>query len=68
MRFQGSAWKPNDLERSLIRVKEECPNAVLVFLRDNDAPGEKKAKDFQEACFSRVDGVLHYWTGNHYQI
>jgi putative DNA primase/helicase len=48
--FQGSAWKVEDLERTLIRVKQECPDAVLVFLRDNDATGEKKAGDFQEAC------------------
>lgn len=48
--FQGSAWNPDNLERSLIRVKEECPNAVLAFLRDNDPTGSKKAKDFQEAC------------------
>lgn len=48
--WQGSAWSQNDLERALIRVKQSCPNAILAFLRDNDAAGEKKALCFQKAC------------------
>jgi putative DNA primase/helicase len=48
--FQGSAWSNDDLERSLGRIKLECPQAILVFLRDNDAVGEKKALCFQKAC------------------
>ena len=48
--FQGSAWRNDDLERALERIKLECPQAILVFLRDNDAAGEKKANCFQKAC------------------
>ncbi len=50
--FQGSAWSGDDLERALGRIKLECPQAILVFLRDNDAAGEKKANCFQKACAS----------------
>ncbi|MDZ4879125.1 MAG: hypothetical protein CLLPBCKN_008563 [Chroococcidiopsis cubana SAG 39.79] len=48
--WQGSAWSQNDLERALHRVKQSCPKAILAFLRDNDAAGEKKAQAFQAAC------------------
>lgn len=48
--FQGSAWRNDDLERALERIKLECPQAILVFLRDPDAAGEKKALCFQKAC------------------
>lgn len=50
--WQGSAWSQNDLERALVRVKQSCPKAILVFLRDNDTAGEKKALCFQKACAS----------------
>lgn len=50
--FQGSAWSADDLERTLQIVKQSCPEAILVFLRDNDAAGEKKALCFQKACAS----------------
>ena len=48
--FSGSGWSPDDLQRSLTQIKEECPTAVLAFLRDNDPTGSKKAKVFQGAC------------------
>lgn len=50
MTFQGSNWQLKSLEHSLLQIKKECPNAVLVYLKDNDATGEKKGKIFQEAC------------------
>lgn len=48
--LQGSGWSKGELQQLAERVKSECPNAVLVFLRDNDSTGEKKGKDFWEAC------------------
>jgi AAA domain len=48
--FQGSAWKFDNLERAILRIKQECSNAILVFLCDNDSTGRDKAKMFQAAC------------------
>lgn len=48
--FQGSSWSPEEIARSLIEIKTECPDAVLAFLRDNDTAGESKSAKFQAAC------------------
>lgn len=48
--LQGSSWGKDDLQRLAERVQSECSKAILVFLRDNDPTGCKKAKVFEEAC------------------
>ncbi|BDA76584.1 helicase superfamily 3 (plasmid) [Calothrix sp. PCC 7716] len=48
--FQGSNWSAEEIKRELQLAKDELPEAVLVFLRDQDNAGEKKAKTVSECC------------------
>ncbi|MBD1903744.1 hypothetical protein NDI44_28070 [Trichocoleus sp. DQ-A3] len=53
--LQGSNWSKEELQR-MVEVIKASPVKCLIFLKDNDDTGEKKAKAVYDAC---VNGGLN---------
>lgn len=47
MTFQGSSWSKPTIETAFNRLKPQCPG--LIFIPDQDQPGQKKAKAIESA-------------------
>lgn len=48
--FQGSGWGKESIAETVIRLKAEDPELLLVILPDNDSAGASKAAKVQNAC------------------
>ena len=47
--WQGSNWGL-EIDSAHKKIKSECPNAVIAFLKDNDHTGDKKAAIVKASC------------------